>query len=1188
MNKKIHKIFGIGLAFVLAVSLGIGMVAPVAAADYEENDWGTWGLPDTDLDTDIGPIAIAPDGTLYAAVFFYNEDTDPYYFWKVCMSEDDGYTWDDTDIDDLPSCDDAETNCIVSIVVSPNYADDETVYVGIYEDDDGDPLVWRLEDAGDDSTALKPLMDSDGDEADVLYCIDVFTDEDDYNWILAGTNEDVLVLKDRVFEDWRDQELEAPGYEVAFAPDFEESELIWAVTEDWFDNDGDTGWDFGEDCFLLTSTESPGNWGQELDEALIMDTDDYGVFANPFLDIGFPGNYDSNPDSGDTYVILGVCNLGYGWGDSGVYLIEGVEGDGDRNTWDSVSIELSDGDDPDNQDITSIAVSGDFGDDMVILAGDLWYPIVYISDDGDGEDWDEADKNPTGSDGTDYTDWFESWTHVVMEADATWGGATFDTEEGMAFATTFGYESAVSRSDDGGWVYNQIGLIDTTIDGIWDLALHPEFPDETVLILGTWSDDYSTDSLWLTENGDEDAPDYVRILCGYDGDLGNFECDELWLVEYAQDASAIFISGEDDGDDPAIWMSDDDGQTFGDHRKVKDGTNYGWINDWVITDDDTIFAAVNDDDDNGFFKTINGGLSWTEADAGDDMYSIAVSPDFDAEDEEGYILLGGMDGEVALSDDIGDTFDDAEAEEDADLFGYVSVAFDADFADEDADGYMMIYAADDEGSDIRKGEVADTDDVDWADLEDDQNEDTQAIFCTGLVVAEDNALYAIGITEEMEVEVTVVDGSIEITDDNTSAIGDVDIDDLELTILDGDFEDTDEIYDVLDQELTVDVFGIETTVSGYIWVEGETSGDEGRFELDEVTVDVTSGDFEDGMTATVTSYSDGDLVVDVTIEDAAAAVVRLLLHETNSEWESAADSDLENPGPLELSYGSNVLWTIDWEDGQLWVLEDTLSGSPTLDAPPDGYASDNEEEMRVSWDEMRGIDEDYHVKYTNVEPDVTESVYTDGTSILLTQLSDTSEYTWKVRAAPQSRDDDNASHDTWSSRWSGKWTFSTALGAPNWAPTLYTPGGVWQYSGIDVDLMPAFSWESAKTADSYQFMLADNAEFASPLVNEKVSSSAYQLDFELELNSNYFWKVQAYKGTKALSRWSDVGAFTTIGPAPAPPPSPAPPATVTQPAPAPIVLPTIIPPAVLWTIVGIGAILIIAVVVLIVRTRRAV
>ena len=118
-------------------------------------------------------------------------------------------------------------------------------------------------------------------------------------------------------------------------------------------------------------------------------------------------------------------------------------------------------------------------------------------------------------------------------------------------------------------------------------------------------------------------------------------------------------------------------------------------------------------------------------------------------------------------------------------------------------------------------------------------------------------------------------------------------------------------------------------------------------------------------------------------------------------------------------------------------------------------------------------------------------------------------------------------------------------------------------------------------------MLADNAEFTSPLVNEKVPESAYQLDFELEYNSNYFWKVMAYKGNDAISRWSDIGAFTTPEKA-VPALTPAPPATVIQPAPAPIVLPTPIPPVLLWVIVGIGAALIIAVIILIVRTRRVV
>jgi hypothetical protein len=133
-------------------------------------------------------------------------------------------------------------------------------------------------------------------------------------------------------------------------------------------------------------------------------------------------------------------------------------------------------------------------------------------------------------------------------------------------------------------------------------------------------------------------------------------------------------------------------------------------------------------------------------------------------------------------------------------------------------------------------------------------------------------------------------------------------------------------------------------------------------------------------------------------------------------------------------------------------------------------------------------------------------------------------------------------------------------------------------------LTPAFSWESANTADNYHFMLASDAGFTSVLVNEKVSQVAYTPDVTLEYSTTYYWKVQAYKGTKAISRWSDVSVFTTMSEAPAP----TPPVTVTEPAPPATVIPTPVPLWALIAIIAIGAALIIAVIVLIVRTRRAV
>jgi hypothetical protein len=117
MKTKIHRILGVSLAFILAVSLSVGLVAPAAAADYEENDWGEWGLPAIEEYTDVGPIAVAPDGTLYAAV--YDDDEGE---WLVMKSEDDGYEWDDTELTGLD-----DIWGISSVVVSPNYEEDELV-----------------------------------------------------------------------------------------------------------------------------------------------------------------------------------------------------------------------------------------------------------------------------------------------------------------------------------------------------------------------------------------------------------------------------------------------------------------------------------------------------------------------------------------------------------------------------------------------------------------------------------------------------------------------------------------------------------------------------------------------------------------------------------------------------------------------------------------------------------------------------------------------------------------------------------------------------------------------------------------------------------------------------------------------------------------------------------------------------
>jgi hypothetical protein len=451
----------------------------------------------------------------------------------------------------------------------------------------------------------------------------------------------------------------------------------------------------------------------------------------------------------------------------------------------------------------------------------MWAGEAYITTDA-GMNWDDVSKAPTG----DYL------TNVEMEADVVWGGEVFDPDEGKAFASTWGDESAVSRSNDGGERYNQVGYIDSAITWMWDIAIHPDFPDEATYLLLTHNTVNDTDSLWITENGDEDEPDYIRTLCGSDGGPGNFGSDELWWVEYSADLEAIYLAGiDDDPEVSSIWKSTNDGQSFGSERDVKDNA---YINDWVITDDKTIYAATDED---GFYKTTNSGLSWTGTDVGGSMHDIDMSPDF--EDGEGYILLGGHDGQIMLSDDDGDSFDDAEDEEqsgltDGDIGGgdydvWVNVAFDADFADEDADGYMYIYAASDVGDEIQKGKIADTDDVDWSDLKDKSGEDTQELYCTGLEVAADNALYALSTGGGAAAGDIEADGTLDLEGDTSGTTEIVNIPDTDISVTSGTFEDEESLTITL-ADLTA---ATATSITGTLYLEGDDSGATGTIAISE-------------------------------------------------------------------------------------------------------------------------------------------------------------------------------------------------------------------------------------------------------------------------------------------------------------------------------------------------------------------
>jgi hypothetical protein len=195
-------------------------------------------------------------------------------------------------------------------------------------------------------------------------------------------------------------------------------------------------------------------------------------------------------------------------------------------------------------------------------------------------------------------------------------------------------------------------------------------------------------------------------------------------------------------------------------------------------------------------------------------------------------------------------------------------------------------------------------------------------------------------------------------------------------------------------------------------------------------------------------------------------------------------------------------------------------------------------------------------------------------------------YYWKVKASlPISSD------------WSETRSF-TIEAASALAPAIGSPA-----NGATVtNTTPAFSWSPVAGTVTYEFQVAADTTFGAPLVNEKLTSTAYQATKALEVGKTYFWRVRALEPIPG--EWSTIANFA-VGEAvePGPPPT-APPVEVTVPE---IEIPPItVPPAqvtveqptepaapvisetLLWVIIIIGAILVIALIVLIVRTRRTV
>jgi len=176
-------------------------------------------------------------------------------------------------------------------------------------------------------------------------------------------------------------------------------------------------------------------------------------------------------------------------------------------------------------------------------------------------------------------------------------------------------------------------------------------------------------------------------------------------------------------------------------------------------------------------------------------------------------------------------------------------------------------------------------------------------------------------------------------------------------------------------------------------------------------------------------------------------------------------------------------------------------------------------------------------------------------------------YYWRIRSAR------SATGQIAASPWSEVRSFTVKAGfivnTPYYGVQLLAPNN----GCIGCKVKPAsFSWSPWKEATKYQFDLATDPEFKSLVVTATTTTTGYEYSGTLNYSTNYFWRVKALEvnGQNIPSDWSATFSMQTE-PAPAPPaPPPAEPAT----------------PLWVWVIIAIGAILVIVTLILIFKTRR--
>jgi len=293
--------------------------------------------------------------------------------------------------------------------------------------------------------------------------------------------------------------------------------------------------------------------------------------------------------------------------------------------------------------------------------------------------------------------------------------------------------------------------------------------------------------------------------------------------------------------------------------------------------------------------------------------------------------------------------------------------------------------------------------------------------------------------------------------------------------------------------------------------------------------------------------------------------------------------------------GSPQIWILETSavasGNRIWTYTDKLTVKPTLTSPANNANTGRQFTGTLVWTALpTATNYEIQVALDNGFRSLLIDAATGNTTYVAANLDDGVTYYWRVRSPNTAFIPLNAtvaSPGKALSPWSDTWAFTTGIGAAEWNPFVPAANVAPTPGQQGVVLRPTFQWNPADWATGYEFVLSTKSDLSSPLYSftgaSALKTPIFAVDKDLTFSTQYFWSVTAIS---AASRSNTAyGSFTTMAQPTTAPAGPTltvpPPVNITiPPAPAPIT------PAWIWAIVIIGAVLVIAVIVLIVTTRR--